>query len=200
MARQADERAKAMPVANPTLSYWQAHSQDSPIHDHGKEDALPRTDSIADVCIVGSGISGTIAAYALQQQAPHLSIIMLEARQACSGATGRNGGHCRPDSFLGFDEYTSLVGKEQAHKVLLNEWATFNRTREIVQKENIDCDWWDGLTMTTYLEEDEMNRAKRSFDNYRQHTTLRPDVRFTDDPSEARRVGPERSMILDHSH
>jgi glycine/D-amino acid oxidase-like deaminating enzyme len=189
MAHLADERAKALPVVNPTLSYWQAHSQDSPIHDHGKSDPLPHQDSIADVCIIGSGISGAIAAYSLQQQDLNLSIVMLEARQACSGATGRNGGHCRPDSFLGFDEYTSLVGKDQAHKVLLNEWATFNRTRDIVRKEKIDCDWWDGLTMTTYLEEAEMKRAKKSYDNYRQHTTLRPDVRFTDDPSEASRVG-----------
>lgn len=188
IAQNGDERARALPVSNPSISYWQANSQDSPIHNHGNTDALPDEASIADVCIIGSGISGATAAYSLQQQAPNLSIVMLEARQACSGATGRNGGHCRPDSFLGFDEYSSIVGKEQAHKVLVNEWDTFKRTQEIIQKEGIDCDWWDGLTMTVYLEESNMKRAKKSYENYRRYTTLRPDVRFIDDPSEASKV------------
>lgn len=175
-----------LPVANPTISYWQAQSQDSPIHNHGEKDALP--DSCVDVAIIGSGMSGAVAAYFLQQQNLALKIVMLEARQACSGATGRNGGHCRPDSFLGFDGYSRILGKEQAHKVLVNEWDTFNLTREIIEKEKIQCDWWNGLTMTVYLLKEEMERAKQSYENYRQYTTLRPDVRFVDDPVEASKV------------
>jgi glycine/D-amino acid oxidase-like deaminating enzyme len=28
-------------------------------------------------------------------------VLLLEAREACDGATARNGGHCRPDSLSG---------------------------------------------------------------------------------------------------
>ncbi|THU83290.1 hypothetical protein K435DRAFT_570043, partial [Dendrothele bispora CBS 962.96] len=54
----------------------------------------------ADAVIIGSGISGALTAYSLltSSKVPK-SVVMLEAREACSGASGRNAGHCRPDAF-----------------------------------------------------------------------------------------------------
>ena len=50
----------------------------------------------------GSQISGaTTALTLLQSQTPPKSIVMLEARELCSGATGRNAGHCKPDQVRG---------------------------------------------------------------------------------------------------
>jgi len=45
----------------------------------------------ADVVIVGSGITGTSAARDLAEdaRAKDLQVVMLEAREACWGATGR---------------------------------------------------------------------------------------------------------------
>ena len=183
------DRLKALPVSDSSVSYWQAESQDSPLHDHGKEEALPSASSAVDVVIIGSGMSGAVAAYELQRKAPDLSIVMLEARQACSGATGRNGGHCRPDSFLGFNRYSAIVGKEQAHQVLLNEWNTFNYTREIVKREEIqNCDWWEGLTMSVYLNEASMKEAQQSYNAYKEYTSLRPGVEFIEDTKRAQKV------------
>jgi glycine/D-amino acid oxidase-like deaminating enzyme len=90
-----DERAKipvSLPTANPTVSYW----QDPPdaIADHRSAPDLP---SSADTVIIGSGITGAAVAWNLLSQSTDPgSIVMLEARQACSGATGRNG---RPSFF-----------------------------------------------------------------------------------------------------
>jgi glycine/D-amino acid oxidase-like deaminating enzyme len=179
---------EGLPVPNPTVSYWQVCSQDSPIHNHGRDDPLPAAGTVADVAIIGSGISGAMAAYTLQQQAPHLSVVMLEAREACSGATGRNGGHTRPDSFLGFEGYSEIVGKEQADKVLLNEWDTFNLIKDTIEKEKIQCDWWQGLTMSVYLDKEIMQKGKRNFDSYSKYTDIRPGVRFVNDPGEAKEV------------
>ena len=84
-----DERAKIpvyLPVANPTLSYWQ--DPPDPLADHRTTPDLPTS---ADTVIIGSGITGAAIAWHLLQSPNPGSILILEARQACSGATGRNG-------------------------------------------------------------------------------------------------------------
>jgi hypothetical protein len=53
--------------------------------------ALPG-DREADVCIVGAGYTGLWSAYYLKQADPSLRIVVLEARFAGFGASGRNGG------------------------------------------------------------------------------------------------------------
>lgn len=75
-----------LPVDNPTPSYW----QDPPdaIADLKRPEQLPKD---ADIVIVGSGISGATIAHNLLSEQPDLKILMLEARQAASGASGRNG-------------------------------------------------------------------------------------------------------------
>jgi glycine/D-amino acid oxidase-like deaminating enzyme len=45
-----------------------------------------------DIVIIGSGLTGALIAYnLLSRPGPKPSILMLEARTAASGATGRNG-------------------------------------------------------------------------------------------------------------
>ena len=46
----------------------------------------------ADVCIVGAGYTGLWTAYYLKRADPSLRIVLLEARFAGFGASGRNGG------------------------------------------------------------------------------------------------------------
>ena len=46
----------------------------------------------ADVCIVGAGYTGLWTAYYLKLADPSLRIVVLEARFAGFGASGRNGG------------------------------------------------------------------------------------------------------------
>lgn len=84
-----EERARIpvfLPRANPTISYWQ--DPPSSIADLRSTPSLPSTSSYM---IIGSGISGTYIAYILLTREPNADVVLLEARQACSGATGRNG-------------------------------------------------------------------------------------------------------------
>ncbi|KAK3060904.1 hypothetical protein LTS18_007455, partial [Coniosporium uncinatum] len=91
--RTSSERA-GLPVPNFSKSFW--HSEPSKVLlGHKTTSELP---SSADIVIVGSGITGSSAARFLaeDERAKGKSIVMLEAREACWGATGRNGGHCQP--------------------------------------------------------------------------------------------------------
>jgi len=73
-----------LPSPHPTSSFW--HNEPSPflLH-HRTTSQLPET---ADVVVIGSGISGAFAAMKLLEE-PGLNVVMLEAREACWGATGR---------------------------------------------------------------------------------------------------------------
>ena len=77
---------KIFPVANPTLSYWRSELHEI---DSFRSEQFP---SECDVLIVGSGISGVSTAYHILNDNPlPPSVVLLEARKICSGATGRNG-------------------------------------------------------------------------------------------------------------
>lgn len=77
------------PQSNPTPSYWQ--NPPDAIADLRSTSDLPRS---AEIVIIGSGITGASVAHNLFLRGRQ-DIIMLEARQASSGATGRNGKHIR---------------------------------------------------------------------------------------------------------
>ena len=78
-----------LPTENSSKSFW--HSQPSSLLlGHRSTRELPET---ADVVVIGSGITGTSIAHHLlndgneDRQKP--TVVMLEAREACWGATGR---------------------------------------------------------------------------------------------------------------
>lgn len=104
-----------LPNANPSISYWQLPPLEG-VADH-QSAQFP---SEADVVIIGSGISGTSIAWHLLKDANRttpLRVAMLEARQACSGATGRNGGHIRPSSYAEYAGAKEAVTQEEAAKI-----------------------------------------------------------------------------------
>ncbi|KAF2625250.1 hypothetical protein BU25DRAFT_346145, partial [Macroventuria anomochaeta] len=67
--------------------------------DHRTTDNLPDD---ANTVIIRSGITGTLAAREHLSICPDKSAVILEAREFCSGATGRNAGHCKPDQWRGY--------------------------------------------------------------------------------------------------
>src|SRR3954465_14638953 len=85
-----DERISiipTLPLPNGTPSYW----QDPPDAEVASFQSVAKFPLTADCVVVGSGISGTCISWFLLEKPPQLQGAMLEAREACSGATGRNG-------------------------------------------------------------------------------------------------------------
>ncbi|CAD6913418.1 unnamed protein product [Tilletia laevis] len=101
------------PLTDPTLSYW-IDTSSAPSSRYGIQ-SVPSTedDTAVDVAIIGSGITGVSAAYHLLHElgtsttSSIKSIVVFEAREFCSGATGRNGGHLTPVSALAYTDIAS---------------------------------------------------------------------------------------------
>jgi ribulose 1,5-bisphosphate synthetase/thiazole synthase len=82
-------KPSGLPCPNSSASFW--HSQpNKQLLGHCTTDTLPST---ADIVVIGSGITGASIARYLAEDArsSNLSIVMLEAREACWGATGISG-------------------------------------------------------------------------------------------------------------
>ncbi|PIG89370.1 FAD dependent oxidoreductase [Aspergillus arachidicola] len=84
------------PLRESTSSFW--FKDPHPQLAHMQSPELPQE---ADVVIIGSGITGASIARTLLEESDQLgnigkkrpAVVMLEARDTCTGATGRNGGH-----------------------------------------------------------------------------------------------------------
>ena len=80
------KESPGIPVSKPSGSYWQVPA--SPIGDHGS-DGTVRLPEKVDIVVLGSGMTGTAFARTIMKNHKELKVVMLEARGACSGATGR---------------------------------------------------------------------------------------------------------------
>ncbi|KAL2175035.1 FAD dependent oxidoreductase [Thermothelomyces heterothallicus CBS 202.75] len=133
-----DERAKipvSLPCDKPTVSYWQ--DPPDPIADHRTTPDLPPT---ADTVIIGSGITGTAVAWNLLQSRNPGTIVMLEARQACSGATGRNGGHTKAASYRTYAAHRAAHGARVAAQVAALELRGILALHDFADAHAIPCD------------------------------------------------------------
>lgn len=130
----------SFPVPNSTTSFWRTDLDD--LDSHRSTECLPAE---ADILIIGAGYAGASIAYhlleATKQSLQHPSIVILEARAACSGATGRNGGHLKPDPYYRAASVLKAHGKEAAEEVAAFEARQVHEIKELVEKEKIECDF-----------------------------------------------------------
>ncbi|KAI1323890.1 FAD dependent oxidoreductase [Xylariaceae sp. FL0255] len=163
-----------LPRPNPTQSYWQQDA-DPIIAEHRTTSTLP---SKADTLIIGSGITGTAIAYNLlstqstttinnsergndpPRRPP--SVVMLEARTACSGATGRNGGHTKAASYRTFAHHASHQGMAEAAKIARLELANIRAVHTFAAKHGIDCDSHPCTTVDAVYDREQFARDVRA--------------------------------------
>ncbi|KAI0761166.1 FAD dependent oxidoreductase [Trametes elegans] len=123
------EASPGLPVPNPTLPFWTVPPA-----------ALPASDKLpeyADVVIIGSGITGTSVAYNILAQESNLKIVILEAREVCSGATGRNGGHVNPPLYHDYTELKDKFGEHTARVMVAFRRAHLTELLRIAAEEDI---------------------------------------------------------------
>ncbi|KAF2844802.1 FAD dependent oxidoreductase-like protein [Plenodomus tracheiphilus IPT5] len=127
----------ALPVNNPVPSYW--HNPKSPLA-NVIEPETDRTTVPYDYAIIGSGISGTMIAYNLLLLHPDARVVMIEAREICSGATGRNGGHTKAASYRSYLQHVQELGKDEALKIARLEYENIVQTHGLAAELGIDCE------------------------------------------------------------
>ncbi|KAK9464273.1 FAD dependent oxidoreductase [Lipomyces arxii] len=118
---------------------------------------LPAT---ADIVIIGSGFSGASVAYHALKAYSGINIVMLEAGDICQGASGRNGGHLRPDLFSYASTLASKYGPEEAVKHNQFERANYDAVRKLAEEEGIECEIsTDSEAWQVFLTEEEFKTA-----------------------------------------
>ncbi|MCJ1372332.1 hypothetical protein MMC20_003556 [Loxospora ochrophaea] len=155
-----DRRAKLPPrppQPNPTVSYWQDPPSD--IAHLRSTSVLPKR---ASVVVIGSGVTGTTTALKLLSQPSAPSVILLEARTACSGATGRNGGHTKCASYRSFLDNVEKLGQEEAVKIIRLEYHCMKSVHDSARENAIDCDSWQGDTADIIYDDEERKLAQRA--------------------------------------
>ena len=129
----------SLPYPDSCLSYWHRTTRSFPYLNHNKTNAVPGS---AQYVVIGSGISGALTAFKLLEAGINPEeVLILEAREAVSGSSGRNAGHVRPDAFRGFSGYAAAHGVEQALKIVDNENAVADLVANFVHEHNIPCDF-----------------------------------------------------------
>ncbi|KAF8554435.1 FAD dependent oxidoreductase [Imleria badia] len=141
----------------------------SPIAHHCSD--LPQH---ADIVVIGSGITGTSVARTLldrtHAEGKHPVILMLEARDACSGATGRNGGHITPPVFRDFAIWQQDHGHAEAHKIAKFRLAHIQELRRAAEEEGLleQSQWRQVETVNAFFDRELFARVKAKLQAYQQ--------------------------------
>jgi glycine/D-amino acid oxidase-like deaminating enzyme len=114
-------------------SFWQATA---PVFTGAKTGDLPAT---ADVVVIGGGFTGISAALNLARSG--VNVVVLEAGEVMSQASGRNGGHCNTGVAQNFSALVESQGVEQATRYYRAFADAVDYVQSVVADEQIDCDF-----------------------------------------------------------
>ncbi|KAI6039222.1 FAD dependent oxidoreductase [Pisolithus marmoratus] len=166
--REHLQRSPGLPVDNPSQSFWMYPP--SPIARHRSE--IP---DYADFVVIGSGITGTSVARRLLEGCRRagwdgVRVLMLEARDACSGATGRNGGHISPPLYHDWAALQEQYGEVIAQKVIKFRLAHLQELRRVAEEEGIlELSEWRAVdSVDVYYDSRSFTNAKAKLSKYQQ--------------------------------
>ncbi len=92
-----------------------------------------------DVCIIGAGITGISTAYMLLNKG--LKICLIDKGEVCSGVTENTTAKITSQHGLIYDYLIKTFGKEYAQKYFESNEEAIKGIKEIIKKENIECDF-----------------------------------------------------------
>ena len=155
---------QSFPCGNFTLPFWRSEP-----HKLDEFRSIEALFSVRDVVIIGGGYSGASAAYHLLKNdipssAPPLKVVLLEARQSCSGATGRkicktttcsvsrfmslsltdfipSGSHLRLEINMAIPKLIERYSTIAAMEITDFEVSQLATIKDLAEEENIDGDF-----------------------------------------------------------
>ncbi|KAF8839382.1 FAD dependent oxidoreductase [Paxillus ammoniavirescens] len=134
-----------LPSTNPTHSFW--------------------THSLRSDGFVAYHLSGAASSHGVASESP-LKVVILEARDFCSGATGRNGGHLTPSAYSRFDSRVSRFGVDEAKRSYVLEAYTTSSLVDIIENNGWtkDVDLVDGGHITLLFTDEEIKEVERDIE------------------------------------
>ncbi|PYH81269.1 FAD dependent oxidoreductase [Aspergillus uvarum CBS 121591] len=124
------------PHPNGMSTFWT--EGDGDIDNIRSTDHLPSENAIV---IIGGGYSAaSLLTHILDSYPKHPSVVVIEARQLCSGATGRNGGHLKPDLYASPSRIGEVFGSTAAEELVEFEANNVRAVKNFVEKEKIQCE------------------------------------------------------------
>ncbi|RMY59281.1 hypothetical protein D0865_02154 [Hortaea werneckii] len=158
-----------LPASNPTKSYW-IEAAESPLRHHRSTENLPES---VDVVIVGAGYAGAATAYWIHKftaaTAKQPQIAILEARDVCGCATGRNGGQLRPHLYSRYPAWAERFGPDGAMELIRHEMAHLAAFDQLAKEEGIveETCLEFGETFDAAMTEEAWTRLKRALETMR---------------------------------
>ena len=155
----------------------------------------------ADVCIVGAGYTGLWTAWALLRSEPALRVVVVEARHAGFGASGRNGGWLSglmPGSRASLAATAGRGGVVALQRALIDSVGS---VRSTLAAEAIDCDLHVGGTLAVAVTESQLARLRAGLAEDRRWGLGEEDVRMLGPAETAARVrvaGARGSVFSPH--
>ncbi|KAF2028091.1 nucleotide-binding domain-containing protein [Setomelanomma holmii] len=129
-----------LPVADPTKSYW-IEAAESPLRNYRSSEQLQEQ---TDVAIIGNEYADASTAYWIhkctEERSRQPQVTILEARDICGSATGRNGGQLRPHAYSRYPIWRERFGPDGAMKLIVHEMAHLSAFKELAGQEGITED------------------------------------------------------------
>ena len=119
------------------------------------------------------------------------SMLMLEARGICEGATGRNGGQLRPHLYSRYTPWSQRFGPQVAHDLIAHEYAHFNAFAQVFESEGISADvaFKLGETFDAAMSQEAWDRLKGNYEHMKrdhgENDYIVKSCRLIEDPKEA---------------
>ena len=182
-----------LPHPKPMSSYWLSY--DSGLSKHRTTEALPQE---TDVLIIGSGYTGAATAYCTLKENNEKppSVVILEARDICSGATARNGGHVKPDVYFNAVLSERIYGPQMAVELTRFEMQQVFDVKRLVEEEQIDCDFELTRALDVFVDR---RVAGPTIQAYKQMKAkgyqFSDDLHFIEDPRKAEQVSGVKGAL-----
>ncbi|KAM6505355.1 hypothetical protein FSOLCH5_014579 [Fusarium solani] len=154
--------SKPYPHPNGIPCFWR--SSPGKFDTYRSPEGIPQT---TDIAIIGAGFSGgSLVTHLLaSEQGRSKSILVLEARELCSGATGRNGGHMKPDVYNMTAFLASKFGLAAAAEVAEFELANASAVEAFANESGADCEFFVTRAVDVQLSKTHNASIKAGYDS-----------------------------------
>lgn len=159
-----------------------------------RSDMLPRE---VDVIIIGSGVTAASVARELlkKHSCATPKVAILDARDICSGATGRNGGHVNEGGFGVYAETVDALGNDAAAKITRFRMGHLHLMLQATQEDGLEETQFRTVeSVAAYFDLDRFKESKLAIARFKKDMPLEATDYHIFEAEEARQVSSTNEM------